>query len=307
MIYYKRFFLAILVIVMPFIILLMLDVIKLIYIDKKIADSKGGKEIAEFGKFNIGTIYNYENKIYEDNDNIKHLSDNLNHIDLIEKNKDCLKYGYLNILADLNKNVCSDIIPVSVFKGPGNGLMINKAKDKIAGIVCSNIKGIYRSITEEICYFPVVLLNSEKDEMDYKDLWTCNNKYARYIDGCNIILNDKMDGKYPVISITDGSIIHIGWEEISGYRVEVKSENGNFYKYSHLHSFDSSIKKGDTIKAGQLLGFVGSSGNGDYGTSNKYTTHLNIIMHTNIKNNDISINPYFILKYLEGGVLYYNY
>ena len=174
---------------------------------------------------------------------------------------------------------------------------ISEIKDKVTGLICSNIKNVYRSIADEIRYFPIVLLNSDKDSWTWDDC----------LDGCNIILNDKTDGKYPVISITNGSIIHIGWEEISGYMVEVKSKNGNFYKYSHLHSFDSSIKKGDNIKAGQLLGFVGSSGNGEYGTSNKYTTHLNVSIHTNVKNNDISINPYFILKYLEGGVLYYNY
>ncbi|MCR5609816.1 MAG: M23 family metallopeptidase [Lachnospiraceae bacterium] len=303
MVCYKRVWLVTVVILMPFIMVLMLDFIKLIYIDRKFAASQGGKESEEFRKFDIGTLYIYENEKYEDNNNIKHLSDNLNNIDLIEKNREYLKYGYLNILDDMDRNVCSDVIPVSIFKGAGKSIMINKIKDKVTGLICSNIKNVYRSIADEISYFPIVLLNSDNYEMNYKDLWA----YNVYLDGCNIVLNDKTDGKYPVISITNGNIIHIGWEEISGYMVEVKSENGNFYKYSHLHSFDSSIKKGDNIKAGQLLGFVGSSGNGEYGTSNKYTTHLNVSIHTNVKNNDISINPYFILKYLEGGVLYYNY
>ena len=60
-----------------------------------------------------------------------------------------------------------------------------------------------------------------------------------------------------------------------------------------------------TVQAGQLIGFVGNSGYGVEGTKGKFATHLHVGIYLNPGKEEISVNPYWILKYLEQKKLTY--
>lgn len=67
-----------------------------------------------------------------------------------------------------------------------------------------------------------------------------------------------------VMAIDDGEVISVGYEKnnIRGYTVVIKHSDGIYTLYHHLDKdlgFEVSV--GDTVKAGQCIGYVGNSGN----------------------------------------------
>ena len=98
--------------------------------------------------------------------------------------------------------------------------------------------------------------------------------------------------------MTDGVVTNLGWLEKGGYRVGITSDCGTYYYYAHLESY-SNIKEGDRVKAGELLGFMGDSGYGPEGTTGNFAVHLHVGIYFYESGNEVSVNPYYVLKYLE--------
>ena len=117
---------------------------------------------------------------------------------------------------------------------------------------------------------------------------------------------ENVRGLYPVLSMSDGVVTNIGWLEKGGYRVGITSPNGVYFYYAHLESY-ADIKKGDNIKAGQLLGFMGDSGYGEEGTVGRFDVHLHLGIYSWDTGEEISVNPYFLLQKLETKKLKYAY
>ena len=113
-------------------------------------------------------------------------------------------------------------------------------------------------------------------------------------------------GVFPVISMTDGVVTNLGWLEKGGYRIGITSDSGIYYYYAHLDSY-SNIKEGKRVKAGELLGFMGDSGYGPEGTTGKFNVHLHVGVYVYENGKEISLNPYYILCYLENKKLKYSY
>ena len=100
---------------------------------------------------------------------------------------------------------------------------------------------------------------------------------------------------------------NIGWLPKGGYRVGIRSDNGGYFYYAHLSCY-SNIKKGAVVKAGTLLGYMGNTGYGSIGTEGKFDVHLHFGIYIKTDNyEELSVNPYYILKYLENCILYANY
>ncbi len=79
----------------------------------------------------------------------------------------------------------------------------------------------------------------------------------------------------PVVSMTPGTVEQAGWTFYSGWRIGVRGTDGRYYFYAHLlQDFATGIAEGGQVRAGQLLGRVGSSGYGPVGTSDEFPPHL---------------------------------
>ncbi|MCL2621639.1 MAG: M23 family metallopeptidase [Firmicutes bacterium] len=67
-----------------------------------------------------------------------------------------------------------------------------------------------------------------------------------------------------IMAIEGGTITELGWNRYGGWRVGIRSHcTKRFYYYAHLRKgkpFAENLKIGDTIKAGQLIGFLGNTG-----------------------------------------------
>jgi murein DD-endopeptidase MepM/ murein hydrolase activator NlpD len=64
----------------------------------------------------------------------------------------------------------------------------------------------------------------------------------------------------PVRSVTAGIVLREGWNRLGGRRVLVLGPGGLCHYYAHLDAY-ANLVAGDAVAAGDLLGFVGTSGN----------------------------------------------
>ena len=73
--------------------------------------------------------------------------------------------------------------------------------------------------------------------------------------------------------------------------------------------FQLLVKMGDTVKAGQLLGFMGDSGYGkEENTVGQFPVHLHVGIYIRTAHyEELSVNPYWILRFLEKRRVVYNY
>ena len=62
--------------------------------------------------------------------------------------------------------------------------------------------------------------------------------------------------------MSSGTVEKVGWLELGGWRIGIRSPSGAYLYYAHLYSYSRDWKEGDTVEAGELLGFMGDSGYG---------------------------------------------
>lgn len=68
----------------------------------------------------------------------------------------------------------------------------------------------------------------------------------------------------PVITVEDGYIEALGWNQYGGWRIGIRSvDRKRYYYYAHLrrdHPFHMELKEGDFVRAGDVIGYVGRTG-----------------------------------------------
>ena len=78
----------------------------------------------------------------------------------------------------------------------------------------------------------------------------------------------------PILACADGIVFSIGWNDVGGNRLWLRDAQGNEFYYAHLSAFSPLAKNGMHVKAGEVLGFVGNTGDAS-GTP----THLHFEIH----------------------------
>jgi len=78
----------------------------------------------------------------------------------------------------------------------------------------------------------------------------------------------------PILAVADGTLFSVGWNDIGGWRLWLRDTAGNEFYYAHLSAYSPLAANGKTVKAGDVLGFVGSSGDADGGVA-----HLHFEIH----------------------------
>lgn len=64
----------------------------------------------------------------------------------------------------------------------------------------------------------------------------------------------------PVRSVGDGAVRKVAYEGGFGRVVEIRHRDGMVTRYGHLRSFAKSLRTGQVVRQGQVIGFVGSTG-----------------------------------------------
>ena len=96
--------------------------------------------------------------------------------------------------------------------------------------------------------------------------------------------NDLMGGQgTPIVAVEGGVVEAMGWNRYGGWRIGIRSfDSKRYYYYAHLQKdrpFAEGLQVGDTVKAGDLIGFMGRTGYSDKeNVNNIETVHLHFGM-----------------------------
>ena len=77
----------------------------------------------------------------------------------------------------------------------------------------------------------------------------------------------------PLLAVADGMVFSVGPNRIGGNRLWVRDEQGNEFYYAHLSAYTPLAKNGNAVRAGDVLGFVGNTGDAEGGP---YHLHFEI-------------------------------
>lgn len=160
----------------------------------------------------------------------------------------------------------------------------------------------YFTIFHDIRYFPIPKDITNGVEVSYENSWKMPRTYGgkRIHEGTDIMASNNKAGYFPIISVSDGVIEQKGWLEQGGYRIGVRSESGAYFYYAHLDSYNEELEQGDLITAGTILGLMGNTGYSKIvGTTGKFDVHLHFGIYLDDNGKEMSVNPYWVLKYLE--------
>lgn len=98
----------------------------------------------------------------------------------------------------------------------------------------------------------------------------------------------------PVVALADGVLDRVGWNRIGGYRLWVFDTFGNSFYYAHLSAYAPLAQDGARVRAGDVIGFVGHTGDAQ-GTP----PHLHFEVHPG---NGAPTNPFPLLNAWKRGV-----
>jgi murein DD-endopeptidase MepM/ murein hydrolase activator NlpD len=89
-----------------------------------------------------------------------------------------------------------------------------------------------------------------------------------------------------VVAVVDGIISYIGDQPKGGHCLWLTTENGASFYYAHLERWAPGLYEGMEVQSGDLLGFVGNTGN---------AVHTPSHLHFGINQNDEMVNPFPLL------------
>ncbi|HUP45869.1 MAG TPA: M23 family metallopeptidase [Thermoanaerobaculia bacterium] len=90
----------------------------------------------------------------------------------------------------------------------------------------------------------------------------------------------------PVVAVAGGFVSYIGVQPKGGFCLWLTTETGTSFYYAHLDRWAPGLYEGMEVETGDLLGFVGNTGN-----AVSTPPHL----HFGISQNDEMVNPYPVL------------
>lgn len=67
----------------------------------------------------------------------------------------------------------------------------------------------------------------------------------------------------PVLAVADGQLFLVGDNPIGGLRLWLRDRQGNEFYYAHLQGFAPAARDGARVSAGELLGYVGRTGDAE--------------------------------------------
>lgn len=122
--------------------------------------------------------------------------------------------------------------------------------------------------------------------------WSTGGSTVRSHEGVDILA----DNGTPVYSALAGTVVKAGWSEYGGWRITISVDETTEFYYAHLSKYAAGMKEGVKVKAGQLIGYVGSTGYGPEGTEGKFVSHLHFGIYKRTPTYQ-AIDPFLYLKW----------
>ena len=96
----------------------------------------------------------------------------------------------------------------------------------------------------------------------------------------------------PLVAVADGTLSKVGVNHLGGNRLWLTDDRGTAYYYAHLSAYAPGITDGVRVRAGQVIGFVGNTGD-----AISTPPHLHFEVHPG---NGDSVDPYpYLMAWLR--------
>ena len=176
-----------------------------------------------------------------------------------------IQVGYAEAAAQTPPN---SVKPVPLPLAPGNPLPGDRPQllPKQTGPVI----GIPQTVTPPISAGPYVF--PVYGQSEFIDTY---GAYRPDVSG-NFHHGDDIFGQLgqPLLAVANGTLFSVGWNRVGGNRIWLRDAQGNEFYYAHLSAFSSLAVNGEHVKAGEVIGFMGDTGDAE-GTP----THLHFEIH----------------------------
>ena len=71
----------------------------------------------------------------------------------------------------------------------------------------------------------------------------------------------------PLLAVAAGTVFSVGWNDIGGWRLWLRDRLGNEFYYAHLSAYSPLAVNGKQVRAGDVLGFMGTTGDAEFSPS----------------------------------------
>lgn len=119
-----------------------------------------------------------------------------------------------------------------------------------------------------------------------KDTWGASRSQGRPHEGIDIMASRGTK----VYSTTEGVIASLKSNNLGGKVIWLIGPSGAYHYYAHLNDHKRGLKEGDYVKKGQLIGYVGNTGNARH-----TAPHLHYGLYLSGKGRG-AVNPYPYLR-----------
>jgi murein DD-endopeptidase MepM/ murein hydrolase activator NlpD len=68
----------------------------------------------------------------------------------------------------------------------------------------------------------------------------------------------------PILAVANGIVYSVGWNKVGGLRFWLQDTAGNEFYYAHLSAFSPLAINGAQVRAGDVIGFVGNTGDAEH-------------------------------------------
>ena len=122
----------------------------------------------------------------------------------------------------------------------------------------------------------------------FTDTWQAPRSGGRQHEGVDIIAKSGT----PIYAVANGTITRVFLDRpgsLGGNAVRLTAADGTYFHYAHLSAFAEGAALGATVVAGQVIGYIGSTGSSS-------TPHLHFEYHPG---GGVATNPYLVIKPLD--------
>ena len=123
----------------------------------------------------------------------------------------------------------------------------------------------------------------------FADTWKAPRAGGREHEGVDIIAKSGT----PIYAVSNGTITRVFLDRpgsLGGNAIRLTASDGTYFHYAHLSAFAEGAGLGATVVAGQVIGYIGSTGSSS-------TPHLHFEYHPG---GGVASNPYPLIKPIDG-------